>query len=75
MRSGVLFIGLLFSGFSEPLERIGLTQHIIDDGLTKDNFIQRVIQVKRGVYFILDSLSKIADISAPTEQFDEGFIN
>ncbi|HKZ80924.1 MAG TPA: DUF2299 family protein [Pyrinomonadaceae bacterium] len=53
IRLGLLEMGLEFSGFAEPINLLGVSQRIYDDGLTKDEFLQRVSQVKRGVIFIL----------------------
>lgn len=74
IRSGLLAIGLDFTGLSDPLSFVGLTQQICDDGLTKDRFTQRILQVKRGVALVFGCILRALEEPPPRET-DTGFIN
>jgi len=53
LRFGLLGFRIEFTGLVEPLEQVNIAQSIYDDGLTKDAFCQRVVDVKRATFFIL----------------------
>jgi hypothetical protein len=73
MRMKLLDMGLDFNGLAEPVQRIDIGQRIYDDGLTKDAFLQRVSQVKRGQIVVLWSIGRF--LQQPTdEDMDSGLV-
>ncbi len=58
MQIRLMQIGVLFTGVSDPLQRIVLAQRIYYDALTKDAFLQRVSHVLNGLLVVLGTISQ-----------------
>jgi hypothetical protein len=58
LRFGLLKLGVEFIGVADPLEEVMIRKCIWDDGLTKDEFMNRVDQVNSAVIYVLWTLQR-----------------
>jgi hypothetical protein len=69
LRFALLRTNLEFSGITLPLKRIELMERIVIDApLTKDCFVQRTSEVKKGVLLVLWMLSRKFAQQIPNQQ-------
>lgn len=59
---------LEFSGISLPLKRIEVVERIFSDGLSKDRFLQRTSEVRKGVLIVLWTLARKLGQQPPPRQ-------
>lgn len=69
LRFELVRTNLEFSGIKMPLKRIEVSERIFLDDLTKDSFLQRVSQVRKGVLIILWMLSRKFEQEPPKREF------
>lgn len=68
LRFRLLMMSVDFTGVTEPMTAVLLTQRIYLDGLTKDAFIQRFLVVRNAVIAVIWSvLQDLEGVAAPTE--------
>lgn len=68
LRFQLLSMNVDFTGVSEPLEVVLLTQRIYLDGLTKDAFIQRFLMVRNAVIAVIWSIIQYLEgVEPPAE--------
>ena len=65
LRIGLVQMNVDFEGIQEPFERLSVSQRIYDDGLTKDNFAQRVMQVKMAMFFAVWTIMRAMEQPPP----------
>lgn len=58
VRFGLLQMGVEFAGLDDPPRQLVLTQRIYNDGLTKDAFVQRMMQVRNATLFAVWSITR-----------------
>jgi hypothetical protein len=72
LRFDLLKMGVEFFGVHLPFESIFMRKVIYSDGLTKDNFMQRVREVHRAVLFVQWTFSRNYK-EPPNEEPEDGF--
>jgi len=68
LRFELLRTNLEFQGISLPLKRIELSERIVIDALTKDCFVQRTSELKKGVLLVLWMLARKFAQQPPAKQ-------
>jgi len=68
LRFELVKTNLEFSGISLPLKRIEVVERIFQDGLTKDSFLQRASEVRKGVLIVLWILARKFAQQPPSRQ-------
>ena len=58
LRFELVRTNLEFSGISFPLKRVEVIERLFLDALTKDNFLQRASEVRKGILIVVWVLSK-----------------
>jgi hypothetical protein len=66
LRLGLLNRGVGFSGIEVPLESVEVSTIIYYDGLTKDNFMQRLFEVRKSLLFIFWMVERMLGEPEPT---------
>lgn len=68
LRFRLLMMNMDFTGVTEPMEAVVLTQRIYQDGLTHDAFIQRFITVRNAIIAVIWSIIQdLEGVDAPAE--------
>ena len=67
IRLGLVQMGVEFVGVEDLPKKIVVTQRIYDDGLTKDSFVQRVMQVRNAMFFTTWTLAKFLEQPPPDD--------
>jgi len=68
LRFELVRTNLEFSGISLPLKRVEMVERIFLDGLTKDSFLQRTSEVRKGVLIVMWLLSRKLGQPPPPRQ-------
>jgi len=68
LRFRLLLMSVDFTGVTEPMQNVMLTQRIYLDGLTKDAFIQRFLMVRNAVITVIWSIIQdLEGVEPPAE--------
>lgn len=68
IRFELLRTNLEFDGIESPLERIGVNERLFFDALTKDEFLKRASDVRKGVLIVLRMLARKFAQQPPKKQ-------
>ena len=75
LRFTLLALGVDFHGAQEPLTRVAVGQRIYEDGLTRDRFTQRMMQVRNAILAVLWTVARHLEPSPSAGQFGETHVH
>lgn len=75
LRFTLLSLGVDFHGAQEPLTRVAVGQRIYEDGLTRDRFTQRMMQVRNAILAVLWTVARHLEPSPASTEYGETHIH